>query len=252
MKDEKFLYLRDLRDKKSTANSARHRRTHCGKGGGVRFPSDKLSKKEREKMNGKLEVYRLNSPMKYSEFKAMPEEHQKSYIKLLRQKYDVPDSRIAAMMGVSQCNFSKHIIKSGLGTGHRPGVKKWDVDGWNAWAYGSSIEEQAEQPAFSATYPDDSFELVVDDDNGIETEKAQTEDVLSEEVEFICKQAEVFPPAEERVEEQESFCVKEKICSVPETGSLTFTGDAESIVNTLTALLGNTKVLLTVKWDVVD
>lgn len=45
MTDEKYEFLQDCRDKKITARSARSTRTHCGKGGAVKFPSDYMSKR---------------------------------------------------------------------------------------------------------------------------------------------------------------------------------------------------------------
>ena len=45
-------FRHDCRMKKVVAASARFRRAHAGKGGKVRLPSDNLTKKELEKMNG--------------------------------------------------------------------------------------------------------------------------------------------------------------------------------------------------------
>jgi hypothetical protein len=46
MTDEKYVLLTDTREKKNVARSAGKRRTHNGKGGRVRLPSDHLTKKE--------------------------------------------------------------------------------------------------------------------------------------------------------------------------------------------------------------
>lgn len=46
MKDETYLFHSDCRDKKNVARSARNKRTHNGKSGGVKFPSDYMTKKE--------------------------------------------------------------------------------------------------------------------------------------------------------------------------------------------------------------
>ena len=43
--DEQWDMIEDSISKKRTAQSARHRRTHCGKGGSVKFPSDYMTKK---------------------------------------------------------------------------------------------------------------------------------------------------------------------------------------------------------------
>ena len=84
MKDETYVFIQDVKEKKTTARSARHTRTHCGRGGRVRLPSDNLSKKELMKMSGECKSYRLNSPMSWDEFKAMPDDIKITYIKLLR------------------------------------------------------------------------------------------------------------------------------------------------------------------------
>ena len=62
MTDERYTFITDVAEKKRTARGAFNKRTHNGKGGKVRFPSDYLSNKERNEMNGKVREYRMNSP----------------------------------------------------------------------------------------------------------------------------------------------------------------------------------------------
>lgn len=52
MKDEEYIFRQESREKAITARGAHNRRTHCGKGGRVKLPSDYMTKKELEKMNG--------------------------------------------------------------------------------------------------------------------------------------------------------------------------------------------------------
>lgn len=85
MKDEEFLFHSDCHEKKVTARSARNTRTHNGKRGKVKFPSDYLTKKEIKAMSGEVKSYRLNEPMSWREFKAMPDDIKVTYIKLLRE-----------------------------------------------------------------------------------------------------------------------------------------------------------------------
>ena len=300
------LFIEDVRDKKIVSRSYRNKRTHCGRGGAVRLPSDKLTKKELEKMNGQCETYRLNQPMKWHEFLAMPVEHQISYIKKLRAQFDVPDTRIARMMFVSQATFSQYVRKLGISPGSRPGCTKWDKDRWYLFTQGVVLSDE---PATSPEeeLPTNSFELKVDPCNSIDAcEDAPSENTISDDdADFICEQTCGFGETElTNYDERESYLPKiaafedlapiseqtysdiptpadefgnttesqpdhecEKAvwmrecqpadaymlaAAVPETGTLTFTGGARSIVNTLTALLGDTKLLHTVKWDVVD
>ena len=60
MKDEEYLFHQTCREQKNIARSARNKRTHNGKGGRVKFPSDYMTKKELQKMNGEVKSYRLN------------------------------------------------------------------------------------------------------------------------------------------------------------------------------------------------
>lgn len=41
--DEEYAYRQDCKEKAITARSARYKRTHCGKGGAVKFPSDYMT-----------------------------------------------------------------------------------------------------------------------------------------------------------------------------------------------------------------
>ena len=145
MTDERYEFLQDCAEKASTAKSANNKRTHCGKGGKVRFPSDNLTKKEREAMNSECKTYRMNDPVKYSEFKTWPKEHQITYIKRLREKYGVPDKYIAEMMGTRRPVLCELIVELGIGGGKGSGgPRKWDRDGFYAWFGG--IKEETIKP----------------------------------------------------------------------------------------------------------
>lgn len=158
MKDETYAFIQDVKDKKITARSARSTRTHCGKGGKVRLPSDNLSKKELEKMNGECKSYRLNAPMTKEEFQSMPDDLKATYIKLLRSKYAIPDTQLGKAMGYPQQTFAKIVKKLGLGEGSASGGKKkvWDKEGFFAWWNGvdklptpviaEPTQEEAEEP----------------------------------------------------------------------------------------------------------
>jgi hypothetical protein len=139
MKDETFVFIQDVKEKGQTARSARSKRTHNGKGGRVKFPSDYMTKKEILKMNGEVKSYRLNSPMTWDEFNAMPDDIKISYIKLIREKFGVPDSHIGTMLGIRQNRISKETIRLGINGGRGSGKVKWNKDAWLAWCNGVSV-----------------------------------------------------------------------------------------------------------------
>lgn len=149
MTDEKWLFINDTRQKKDVARSARNKRIHTGKGGAVKFPSDFMTIKELNAMNGEVQSYRLNKPMTWAEFKKMPDDIKIVYIKALRQKYGVSDSKIAKMLCVAQPTLSYEIRRLGIGVGRNSERKMIFVkEGWLRWCNGISpvaeVVEEAE------------------------------------------------------------------------------------------------------------
>lgn len=145
MKDEEYLYKQDVRQKGSIARSARSRRTHNGGRGRMRLPSDNMTEKELQKMNGEVKSYRLNDPITWVQFKAMPDDIKVVYVKALREKFGVPDCKLAEMMGVTKGAVSHEIKRIGLGHGEKHGGRRaWDEKGFYAWLNGTKEEKQEE------------------------------------------------------------------------------------------------------------
>lgn len=132
MTDEKYTFITDVAEKKRIARGAFNKRTHNGKGGKVRFPSDYLSNKERNEMNGEVREYRMNSPITYSEFKKYPDDLKKKYIQRLRDMFDVPDKDIAEMMGVNVKTLATALAKIDARGGRR-GKRKADYVAFEKW-----------------------------------------------------------------------------------------------------------------------
>lgn len=215
MTDEKFTFQQDVREKKITARSARRKRTHTGKGGRVTFPSDFMTKKEIEKMNGEVKCYRLNDPMTWAEFTKMPDDIRITYIKLIREKFGTPDQHIGRMLGVCQKTFSTEAIRLGVAAGKGSFKKKWDKDGFYAWCSG------AEFPAPAAEA----------EENGETTETAPVC------VENECEETPVSQG------NQEPFPV------VPECGKLVFECRASQALAVLEKILGDEYIRLSIAWD---
>lgn len=132
MTDEKYTFITDVAEKKRIARGAFNKRTHNGKGGKVRFPSDYLSNKERNKMNGEIREYRMNSPITYAEFKKYPDDLKKKYIQRLRDMFDVPDKDIAEMMGVNVKTLATALAKIDARGGRR-GKRKANYVAFENW-----------------------------------------------------------------------------------------------------------------------
>ena len=127
MPDERYVMISDSIEKKKIARSSHNRKTHCGKGGRVKFPSDYLSKKELKAMNGDVKSYSLNKPMTWEEFRSMPQDLQIMYIKKLRNEFGVPDSVLGKAMGVCRSSFSKAMRDLNLSLGKSAGAtgRQW-------------------------------------------------------------------------------------------------------------------------------
>lgn len=97
----------------------------------VRLPSDNLTKKEREKMNGECFQYNMNAPVKWSEFLTWPQDLQREYIEKLTDFYNAKNEDIAKMFGVSVSLYRK--LKNSLGIKGKPGhgnpliQPDWDI-----------------------------------------------------------------------------------------------------------------------------
>ena len=222
MKDEEYLFYQDLREKKTTGYSARKMRTHCGKGGRVKFPSDYLTKKEIKNMSGECKSYRLNEPMRYDEFKAMPDDLKIAYILAIREKYKAPNVAIAKMMGTTKDAIYLVTKKLGIVNDTR-GNKKWDKDGFMQWCYGVPADKE-EEPA---------------------AEEATVEEVVVPEV--PCETVEEEIPA---IEEKDTIVLPKMV--VPTSGTMNFEGDTYDILKTIGVLLGGANVKMCVSWEVCD
>jgi hypothetical protein len=232
MEDEKYVYYQDLNEKKSTGHSARKQRTHCGKGGRVKFPSDYLTKKEIKNMSGECKSYRLNEPMTFEEWKAMPDDIKIMYINALREKYNAPNVAICQMMGCTKDALYFQLKRLDLAHGTR-GAKLWDKEGFFNWWKGIPTKEE----------PVEAVEEEV-----IEEETHVTEECPYKQIPNPGIKVNLINAEEELKKESEIRFKK----AIPTTGSMTYEGMTFDILSSISDLLGNANVLLSVKWDVVE
>lgn len=145
MKDETYSYFSDVKTRGQISRSARNRRTHNGKRGRVKLPSDYMTKKEINAMNGEVKSYRLNEPMSWNEFKAMPTDIQVGYIRLLKDKYSVTNMAIEKMFGKGNGTLARHMKSIGYEvTSMKNG--KFDREGWTAFVNRVPVKKE-EEPA---------------------------------------------------------------------------------------------------------
>lgn len=149
------MFYDECADRKRTARGAFNKRTHNGKRGGVKFPSDYLSKKEKSKMNGEIKVYKMNEPITYAEFKKYPDDLKKQYVNNLREKFDVSDTAIAEMMGINKRTLNRllNIIDA---SGGRRGSRKADYEGFEKWKNGDPVADDKHATLYTAILEEDA------------------------------------------------------------------------------------------------
>lgn len=112
MTDEEYIFRQTAKERKSAGNGAKHKK----RGGGryVRLPSDRLSKKEREALNGEVKTFRKKDFYTWEEFKALPSDLQVAWVNSLINRYDVGLTVISQeILGMSKNTLIQHFKASG-------------------------------------------------------------------------------------------------------------------------------------------
>ena len=151
MTDEKFVFVSDCADKKRTARGIHNKRTHAGNGGKVIFPSDYLTRKELESMNGEVKTYSLNRPMRWKEFKLLPDDLRREYIENLQKRFGVMQKDLAVMFGVSVNSVGLETKKLGIKFPHRGGWANTNNGGFRVFCAEEPKADPAEAPKETKT-----------------------------------------------------------------------------------------------------
>ena len=111
MTDEEYIFRQTSAERKRIGRGDFNKKRKGGRF--VRLPSDNLSKKEREKMNGEVTNYNMNKPVSWAEFKKWPQDLACEYIRRLEEAYDVRTEDLARMMGIGTWTLQQHRHKLG-------------------------------------------------------------------------------------------------------------------------------------------
>lgn len=112
MSDEEFIYRQDIKEKKEAGRGAFHK-----KGGSkskkCNFPSDYMTRKEKQALNGEVMSYNPNKFYSYAEFKQLPMEYQVKYVNSMMDKYQIGLSNVSEVLfGLSKSGlyawFARH------------------------------------------------------------------------------------------------------------------------------------------------
>lgn len=164
------------------------------------------------------------TPMKWDEFKKMPEDLQKTYITCLRNQFGVPSKKLEEMFGVSHCAVSAMLKKLGisLGRGKTPG--KFDEEAWTRWVNGLPAAP-VEEPQVTC-YDEAAIQEYVEKDSDTDIRD------LPSMVSYI------------RVPMYDTGN-RASICS----GRLGLEGGVYDILQRIGTIIGNKNVRMTISWE---
>ena len=167
MNDVEFILKEDIKEKKRTGSGYRYKK-NGSKSKKCSLPSDHLSKKEIEKMNGECKVYNLNKPMNYSNFCAMPVDLRIKYLEMLRDKFGANQTEISKMMGVADTTLASHRAKflDGKPVFRSYKHSRLDVEAWNKFINGEEDKDAVVAEKEEMTNSDNKK---VEDDNSADT-----------------------------------------------------------------------------------
>lgn len=122
MKDEKYVFFEDVKEKAITARSSKKRPRRSG------FRLPQYTAKEMREMSGPTYTINLKRRISYTEFKALPESLQKDYVQNIVDKYGVGPSALAELMGANAGAVGVYLSKRGFSfkRGFQP--KKEDLE----------------------------------------------------------------------------------------------------------------------------
>ena len=165
MNEAERMFKQEVREKKRLGYGARHKK-NGSKSKKCTLPSDHLTRKEKEKLNGEVNTYNMKVFYSVEEFKTMPYDIQVEYINSIMTRYNVGLSTISQIVfGKNQNYLYNHFTRTGdiqylntsKGRGSRVGRSHLEEDALRARSTASipsTIAEETPQPEEVITKPE--------------------------------------------------------------------------------------------------
>lgn len=136
----------EVKQKKALARNAIYK-----KGGSkskkCTLPSDRLTKAEWKRRNGKVESYSLNKPLTYKEWAALPDDLEREYYEGIRAKYHASKGNFCTMLGCSRTTLGRELSRLGyMKESFGPGAPKGKMSAEEARCWAKFLEPE-EEPA---------------------------------------------------------------------------------------------------------
>lgn len=123
LSDAEYILQQEIKEKKAAGRGAYHKKSGA-KSKKCTLPSDHLTKKEREKLNGECVTYNLGKFMTWEEFIQMPDDLQLKYVNSLVHRFDVGMNGISKVLfGLADHALSRYMEKKDLKQYVTPGSR---------------------------------------------------------------------------------------------------------------------------------
>ena len=137
MRDAEYLFKQTSLERKRIGRGDFNNKRQGGKQ--VRLPSDNMSRKEWEKMNGECKSFNLAKPVKWAAFKQWPADLQRNYLTGLQEKFNAKSGHMAAMFGVSTKTL--FLLTQTIGFKFSRGKAPLLKSAWYAFVNGEQVKE---------------------------------------------------------------------------------------------------------------
>ena len=228
----------DAMQKKRIARGASHMK-RGSKSKKCTLPSDYLTAAQKRRLNGPVSTYKLDEPMSWESFKAMPEDLQKKYILNLQETYQANNDMLGKMFGVTGVSVCKMRHALGIGAMGQSKMTRDEVAvrdaKWNAFCNGVVGGKPGD-----AKEPEPEIDTELAEEQSLEVCGV---DIINEEPAKAPEQIEIeeMDPIEEPVDEPVKTPEKEKSVDFLMTEKLNVTfvsdsGDLETVFRLLKQL----------------
>lgn len=116
MTDAEFIFRKEVQEKKRNGYGARNKK-NGSKSKKCTLPSDYMTRKEKQALNGEVKSWDLKKFYSYEEFKQMPDDIQIEYVNSILSRYDVGIHAIESIVferSGRSCFLHKHFQQKGL------------------------------------------------------------------------------------------------------------------------------------------
>ena len=152
MNDAEYLFRQTEIDRKRSSYGDKHKKRQGGRT--VRFPSDHLTKKEKEAMNGEVVTYKDKPFYSKEEFQELPDDLQIKWINSVINRYDASIRAISeAMFGnhewlrvyIKNKGYAEYINKGPQGWAAKKGIERLTAD-YEAFKNGQKTAIKPQEP----------------------------------------------------------------------------------------------------------